>query len=167
MGVVDWVSIACHWLVVDNSLGAGDLLVGNTSWVLGVQCRLDVGCSQRGYVPAGEAARLSEEVSTANAQIEQMHADLQAWEQAVASRDTELRNLQVGLPPTYELGHLCLNLAGNAKFALSLQLGTEHSKLDGFSRQGESALLGELFVFCSLAGLLCMRWWWWWLIKLA
>ena len=25
-----------------------------------------------------------------------MHADLQAWEQAVSSRDTELRNLQVG-----------------------------------------------------------------------
>ena len=31
----------------------------------------------------------------ANAQIRQMHEDLQAWEEAVAARDTELRNLQV------------------------------------------------------------------------
>ena len=43
----------------------------------------------------GEAARLRDEVSGANTQIQQMHADLQAWEQAVSSRDTELRNLQV------------------------------------------------------------------------
>ena len=45
---------------------------------------------------ADDAARLRDEVSSSNAQIQQMHADLQAWEQAVSSRDTELRNLQVG-----------------------------------------------------------------------
>lgn len=33
--------------------------------------------------------------------------------------------------------------AGNAKVALSLQLGSERSKLDGFFRQGEFALLGS------------------------
>lgn len=66
-------------------------------WVLGVQSRL-VWVSQRVPVHIGEAARLREEVGTATAQIEQMHADLQAWEEAVASRDTELRNLQVGFP---------------------------------------------------------------------
>ena len=44
---------------------------------------------------SGEVADLRAEIEGANAQIQQMHADLQAWEEAVTARDTELRNLQV------------------------------------------------------------------------
>ena len=47
------------------------------------------------YVVAGESAELREGLKCARAQIQQMHADLQAWEEAVSARDTELRNLQV------------------------------------------------------------------------
>ena len=45
----------------------------------------------------GEAARLRDKVSSADAQMKQMHADLEAWEEAVSLRDTELRNLQVSV----------------------------------------------------------------------
>ena len=44
---------------------------------------------------AGEVAELKAGMDSANAQIQQMHEDLQAWEQAVSARDAELRNLQV------------------------------------------------------------------------
>ncbi len=43
----------------------------------------------------GEVAELKAGMDSANAQIQQMHEDLQAWEQAVSARDAELRNLQV------------------------------------------------------------------------
>lgn len=45
----------------------------------------------------GEVAELKAGMDSANAQIQQMHEDLQAWEQAVSARDAELRNLQAAL----------------------------------------------------------------------
>ncbi len=49
---------------------------------------------------AGEVAELKVGMDSANAQIQQMHEDLQAWEQAVSARDAELRNLQVCCHPS-------------------------------------------------------------------
>ncbi|KAL0017763.1 hypothetical protein WJX77_011853, partial [Trebouxia sp. C0004] len=53
--------------------------------------------AQRGAGSQGEVAELKVGMDSANAQIQQMHEDLQAWEQAVAARDAELRNLQAAL----------------------------------------------------------------------
>lgn len=51
----------------------------------------------RSALPPGDVTKLKAEVDSANAQIQQMHEDLQAWEEAVSARDAELRNLQVRL----------------------------------------------------------------------
>ncbi|KAL0048136.1 hypothetical protein WJX82_008657 [Trebouxia sp. C0006] len=53
--------------------------------------------AQRGAGNQGEVAELKAGMDSANAQIQQMHEDLQAWEQAVSARDAELRNLQAAL----------------------------------------------------------------------
>ena len=76
-------------------------------------------------------------MSAAHSQIEQMHADLQAWEQAVSSRDTELRNLQVG--------YLYLPISpGTAANQLGRQLGTPTGNTNLMSNLQSEALDGQL-----------------------
>ena len=84
------------------------------------------------HVHADEAARLREEVSSADAQIKQMHADLQAWEEAVSSRDTELRNLQVSFNTRLVCQRsACFQAANSTSNSSSSKLGLHPTSILG------------------------------------